>query len=352
MPTLSAGCDLMKVGDVKGAFLGTCALIDYGIVTSEDTFHIIDPTKLRRQRLKYGKETATKRRVLANKLAGLYTDGKRSPTLVRKSKVTKVATGKRGRGATREVSSTSNEMEVQDHFPILGMPGAQYVTHVTPEDGTGVCLAKELEDVVRTEQMPLRVVGMDGCPTNTGPHTGAIRMLELLLNITLQRVICGLHLLELLWWHTLTTADGGTSGPEHLTGPVGSQLHEDVWTKPVVKFLPVPGKVPNLPPEVVEKLSRDQKLAYLYSHAVQSGVMPDSLVKQTIGPLVKSHWLTCGVRVLCLYARTKMPSKGLDRLVKVLLSLYFFGWFRFRHHSHIQDGSRNYYYLLDLSHVP
>ena len=110
--------------------------------------------------------------------------------------------------------------------------------------------------------------------------------------------------------------------------------------------------LPNLPPEVVEKLSRDQKLAYLYSHAVQSGVMPDSLVNQTIGPLVKSHWLTCGVRVLCLYARTKMPSKGLDRLVKVLLSLYFPGWFRFRHHSHIQDGSRNYFYLLDLSHVP
>ena len=189
----------MKVGDVKGAFLGKCALIDYGIVTPEDTFHIINPTKLRRQRLKYGKETATKRRVLANKLADLYTDGKRSPTLVRKSKVTKVAAGKRGRGATREVSSTSNEMEVQDHFPILEMPGAQYVTHVSPEDGTVVCLAKELEDVVRTEQMPLKVVGMDRCPTITGPHTGAIRMLELLLNITLQWVICGLHLLELLW---------------------------------------------------------------------------------------------------------------------------------------------------------
>ena len=120
----------------------------------------------------------------------------------------------------------------------------------------------------------------------------------------------------------------------------------------MVKFLPVPGKVPNLPPEVVEKLSRDQKLAYLYSHAVQSGVMPDSLVNQTIGPLVKSHWLTCGVRVLCLYTRTKKPSKGLNRLVKVLLNLYFPGWFRFRHHSHIQDGSRNYFYLLDLSHVP
>ena len=40
---------------------------------------------------------------------------------------------KRGRGATREVSSVSNEVEIQDHYPILGMPGAEFLTHVTRE---------------------------------------------------------------------------------------------------------------------------------------------------------------------------------------------------------------------------
>ena len=30
------------------------------------------------------------------------------------------------------------------------------------------------------------------------------------------------------------------------------------------------------------------------------------------------------------------------------LSLYFPGWFRYRHHTHIQDGSRNFYYLVEL----
>ena len=117
----------------------------------------------------------------------------------------------------------------------------------------------------------------------------------------------------------------------------------------MAKFAPIPGKVPTLPQEVVKKLSRDQYLAYMYSHAVQSGVMPDELVNQTIGPLVKSRWITCGTRILCLYTRTKKPSKALKRLVKVALSLYFPGWFRYRYHTHIQDGSRNYYYLLELT---
>ncbi len=68
-------------------------------------------------------------------------------------------------------------------------------------------MAKELEATVREYEMPLKGVGMDGCPVNTGTHTGAIRMLELLLGLPLQWVICGLHLNELLWWHILFTAD-------------------------------------------------------------------------------------------------------------------------------------------------
>ena len=349
LPIISGGCDRVGVSDRVGAFIANCALAEYGIITLENTFHVIDPTKLRHQRIKWGNATGKDKREKTRKLPGLYTDGKRSPTLVRRTKVTKVATGKKGRGATRDVTSVSNEVETLDHFPILAMPGAEFVTHVTPEDGTGAALARELEAVVRMQDIPIKVVGMDGCAVNTGPHSGAIRMLELNRNEPLQWVICGLHLNELLWWHILASVDGGTAGPDRLSGPIGSHLHEDVWTGDVAKFAPIPGKVPTLPPEVVQQLSRDQQLAYQYSHAVQSGVMPDTLVNQTIGPLVKSRWITCGTRILCLYTRTRKPSKAMKRLVKVALSLYFPGWFKFRHHSHIQDGSKNFYYLVELT---
>ena len=35
------------------------------------------------------------------------------------------------------------------------MPGPEYVTHVTPEDGSGISLAQELNAVVREHNMPM-----------------------------------------------------------------------------------------------------------------------------------------------------------------------------------------------------
>ena len=68
-----------------------------------------------------------------------------------------------------------------------------------------------------------------------------------------------------------------TSGPNALSGPIGSQLGRDMWTEPVVRFKPVKGKVPELPRHVVDDFSTDQKLAYEYSHCVQTGEMPKDL---------------------------------------------------------------------------
>ena len=65
--------------------------------------------------MKWGKVTGTMKREKTRRLPGFYTDGKRSPTLVRRTKVTKVATGKRGQVATRDVTTASNEVETLDH---------------------------------------------------------------------------------------------------------------------------------------------------------------------------------------------------------------------------------------------
>ena len=77
--------------------------------------------------------------------------------------------------------------------------------------------------------------------------------------------------------------------------------------------------------------------------------MPDELVAQVIGPLCTARWLTTAVRIMCKYTRTKRPTKGLKRLVGVVLNLYFPGWFQFKCNPHIQDGARNYFYLVELS---
>ena len=160
------------------------------------------------------------------------------PTLVHEIQDTKVAVpGGRGRGATRVVTTTSNQVKIQDHYPVVSEPGGEYVTHVTPTEGTGHCLSQELAAVIRERAIKAKVIGTDGCPVNIGIHNGAIRLLEVEIGGTLQWVICGLHLNELLWWHILSDTDGVTSGPERLKGPIGSTLHEDLWQLPVVPLL-------------------------------------------------------------------------------------------------------------------
>ena len=281
---------------------------------------------------------------------GLYTDGKRVSTLVRLTTETRVQLpGRRGRGAYKTVVNSSNKMVIEDHNPIVAEPGRNYVTHITPETGTGLDLANEIVSVVQERGTDIKVIGMDGCAVNTGKHNGAIRWVEVKLGKVVQHVICGLHLNELLFWHILSDTDGVTKGPDSLSGPVGSTLHQNIWEEPVVCFKPLSGKVQELPADIVKDLSRDQKLGYRYAHAIQSGIMPDDLVGQVIGPLISSRWNTTANRVMCKYTRTRRPSKGLIRLTQVVLNLYYPGWFQFKCHPHIQDGAKNYFTLVELT---
>ena len=190
---------------------------------------------------------------------------------------------------------------------------------------------------------------MDGCAVNTGIHNGAIRWVEVMVGQALQHAICGLHLVELLFWHIFSDTDGVTKGPYSFSGPVGSTLTQNIWEEPVVSFSKIEGNLPEIPEEVIKELSRDKKLGYRYAQAIQSGVLPDDLAGQVIGPMITSRWNTAAVRVLCKYTRTKKPTQRLIRLTKAVLKLYFPGWFRFKCYPHIQDGARNFFTLVELS---
>ena len=116
---------------------------------------------------------------------------------------------------------------------------------------------------------------------------------------------------------------------------MGSTLGEDIWMQPVVNFKAVVGKMPTLPEDVIADLFREQKLAYSWGHAIQSGNVPDNLVGQTIGPLVHSRWLTTGVRILAKYARTKRPTKKFTRIVFFIVNFYLPAWFEIKSKAHI-----------------
>ena len=152
----SRECERYGVSDRAGAKVGNALLKDLGIVKKGTTTLLICPSKLRRERCKWGEKLVQEHK--HSKLpCGLYTDGKRVPTLVRQTNVTKVRVpGRRGRAAWRNVTNTSNTMVVEDHYPVLAQPGGQYVTHVTPSDGTGRALAQELVSVIKERQCDTR----------------------------------------------------------------------------------------------------------------------------------------------------------------------------------------------------
>ena len=152
----SRECDRYCVSDRAGAKIGNGLLKDLGLVKKGDTDRLICPSKLRRERAKWGAKLDEEARSV--KLpGGLYTDGKRVPTLVRQTTETRVRVpGGRGKAAYRTVISTSNKLVVEDHYPVLAEPGGKYVTHMTPEDGTGLALAKEIVAVIRERKVTIR----------------------------------------------------------------------------------------------------------------------------------------------------------------------------------------------------
>ena len=209
----SMEADRYRVSDRAAAKLGNALLKDLGLVEKGSTKDLICPSKIRRERKRWGGKLEQEHQ--AKTLPqGLYSDGKRVNTLIRDTVVTKVQIpGRRGRGSYKEVSTISNKIEKQEHFVIVSEPGGQYCSHVTPEDGSGASISRELADVVREKSVKLRILGMDGCPVNCGIHNGVFRLLETDLGYPVQHCVCLLHLNELPLRHYFIDVDGTTSGP-------------------------------------------------------------------------------------------------------------------------------------------
>ena len=207
--------DRYQVSDRAAAKLANGLMIDLGHVREGNTKLLIDPSKVRRERQKWGKkreEEHGKQQLMPE--GGLYTDGKKSKTFVKDVTQTKVRVkGGRGKGAFKVVEKESNKFETQDHYPIVAQPSGEYVDHVTPKIGSGKEIAAELLTVVREKDVQLRVLGMDGSSVNVGIHRGVYRCMELELGEAIQRFICLLHHVELYFHHQFEAVDGRTLGP-------------------------------------------------------------------------------------------------------------------------------------------
>ena len=100
-------------------------------------------------------------------------------------------------------------------------------------------------------------------------------------------------------------------------------------------FKAVPGgeDLIEIPSNIVETMSTNQKLCYKLVEAVKSGKFPTALQDMTCGKLSHARWLTTGQRIIYLWTR-KHGLSGcnmvLEMLAKFCLQFYFKMYFNIK----------------------
>ena len=94
----------------------------------------------------------------------------------------------------------------------------------------------------------------------------------------------------------------------------------------IVNFKTVKGSLPDLPPEVIKKMSTDQAYLYRIVKAVATGSgyfnKDVGLRTASLGKMHHTRWITLANRVLRLYCSTQKPFRELNRLVRFLVEVY------------------------------
>lgn len=330
---LAMACDRYGVSDRAASVIATAALKDHGIITNEDTTFVIDRSKLRRERAKYREEMRKNDDELYSNVDGIYVDGRKDST----QSVTQI-NGKYYRNSVLE-----------EHYVIVGEPGEFYLSHVIPEDGKGISIAKALHDELEGTVLldRLCVIGSDGTASMTGAHRGAIHCLEELIGRPLQWAICLLHCNELPLRHVFMEIDGATKGPDSFSGNIGKCLSGPVSDWDIVPFKAISSvNFPELPNAIVDDLSSDQYYSYRICWAVILGDVDADLALLEVGGLCHSRWLTLACRILRFYVSVSTPSPKLVIIVEFCIKVYFPSWFEIKHINSISDGAKNFYNMI------
>lgn len=321
LKSTALSCDRFGVSDRAAAAIASSVLKDVGIVTNDDHSHVIDKSKIRREKIAERRELQNQSIEGRNPVQGLYFDGRKDKTLVNE-----IVNQKHFRRTIKE-----------EHYSIIQEPGSVYVGHVTPLSGSSKNIANSIISHLTVGGFSLGeldVLGCDGTVTNTGWKTGVIRSIEQEVGRPLQWVVCLLHFNELPFRHLFQILDGETTGPKSFSGPIGIQLSK-CEKLPLVDFESVDCEIPDIDRNI---LSKDQQYLLDISSAIKSGNCPVDLCVREPGPLSHSRWLTTANRVLRLFLSVDTPSDEHKMLVAFILKSYMPLWFKIKKSKYLTDG--------------
>ena len=151
LPTVARESMRWGVSDRITAAIVNATLIDFGIISPEDTSSVVDRQRIRRAKMKCRNTLNTN--LDKNALQGLYFDGKEIETLV----------------VLNEEGHSENVMQEQEHTVLISEPGSKFLSHITTSDKKAITICNGITEYLNTiNALPeIKVLGADSTSTNT-----------------------------------------------------------------------------------------------------------------------------------------------------------------------------------------
>lgn len=241
-----------------------------------------------------------------------------------------------------------------ENIVIVEQPTDRYLGFVS----TTASDAKTIFDGMKTfflinkfDLSELIAIGSDGAATNVGAENGVITKFENYLNRPLHRIICLLHLLELIMKAMISHYYGTTKAPNTFTGKINEQLTA-CDKNATVNFTPIAlENMPTISGNAFDasRLTKDQKLLFDLSEAVSTGYVSADLALRQPGCLSNLRWTTYGSRFLRLYMSDPSPSFKLISMVRFIQKVYVPMLFWIKCYSEWENGPDHIFKILSFS---
>ena len=118
-----------------------------------------------------------------------------------------------------------------------------------------------------------------------------------------------------------------------ILGPLGKAIADNVEDFPINPKFQIISSGPGpreIPQEVIQDLSNDQKYGYKMMQVIRTGVIDEELAKLKIGPISHARWLTTANRFMRLYISKHgfrgNNLKNLKLIVEFIVSVYYVMW--------------------------
>lgn len=247
----------------------------------------------------------------------------------------------------------SDKSVVYDNIAIVQQPNNHFLGFFSTADSDAETIFLKLLEFFKENEIDLSnlyAIGSDGAATNVGAENGIIRKFEEALGRSLHRIICLLHLLEVILKAVCCFYYGENIVKYKNIGKINENLN-NCHMFPVLNFNKV--ELTNMP--VVHHsfessaLNTDQMYLYEIGKAVSNGFVTESLAARKPGDIDGPRWTTLASRFLRLYVSTETPSNKLISVVRLIQNVYIPTLFRIKCFPDWVYGAEHIFNMLMFS---